>query len=78
MAALRAPVAPPAMQWAFVLYAEAGAPLWHQRLRLAALAGSLGIREALHEASPDITALRFDAGRRAPPLGVPRDRTYRP
>ncbi len=84
------PLGAPREEWAFIFYAEAGPPVWHQRLRLLALAESLGIREVvatpdgevhesepLHEPSDDVTAVRFGAQHWPPPPGVPRGQTYR-
>jgi hypothetical protein len=79
----------PLEEWAFVLYSIPGSVIWHQRLRVRTLAGSLGTRdliatpdgqvyeESLHGASADIAAVRFAVQRWPPPVGVPRAQTYR-
>ena len=46
-----AALADPIQEWAFVLYNVPGAQVWHQRLRVASLAGSLGTRD--FGATPD-------------------------
>mmetsp|Transcript_116249 Transcript_116249/g.369925 ORF Transcript_116249/g.369925 Transcript_116249/m.369925 type:complete len:436 (-) Transcript_116249:89-1396(-) len=86
MLPLAAPLPP---RWAFVLYQGQGAPLWHQRLRLEALQGSLEMREiiltpdgdiydeVLMKEHADIAAVRFATASWPPPLGISRPQVYR-
>ena len=74
--------APTLRKWAFVLYDTPGAQLWHQRLVLGAIAGSLATRpivatpdadvyeEALGELSDDNSAVRWSDRYWPPPAGV--------
>ena len=84
-----APLPIPPEEWAYVLFAEPGEALWHQRYRLGSLAGSWGSRdiaatpdgdaheESLHLPDPDVAAVRFASSRWPPPAGIPRERSYR-
>jgi len=86
---LPAPVPRGPEPWAYILYSAVGAPVWHQRRRLAALSGSLGtgewavtpdggvFEESLHLPDPEVTAVRFADVRWPPPPGVPRAQAYR-
>ena len=75
--------------WAYVLYNDGGAPLWHQR-RILGRAASASSENELFIVTPDgdvyqekyddnddVCAVRFADARWPPPPGVPRGNVYR-
>ena len=75
------------LEWAYVLYAVAGPPLWHQRLVLGRVALSasdvIGLTpdgelyvDDYGEGNADIAAVRYGSYAE-PPLGIPRLQCYR-
>ena len=90
MAAAPAAAAAGPPQWAFVLYAEPGPALWHQRLILGSLRGSSADKVLIMtpdydvyledynlNANVDVLTVRRSAVRWPPPAGVPRGAVYR-